>query len=166
MALVHQHGLRPESIESVYVGMPSNTMKIVDNRDMHNICLQDMLSAAIVRGGMTLRESHFPAVLSEPAYLRLRPRIALHGDPDLDRDQPSGRGAVLRITDVQGRTVSTRVDHPRGHSQRGGVTWTELAAKWHEGLPESDIDRMLSIAQRLEDLEDVNELVTAVRAVR
>jgi 2-methylcitrate dehydratase PrpD len=166
MALVQQHQLQADAIESVYVGMPSNTMKIVDNRDMHNICLQDMLSAAIVRGGMKLRESHFPAVLGEAAYIRLRPRIALRGDPDLDRDQPAGRGAVVRITDVHGKTVSTRVDHPRGHSLRGGVTWSELAAKWHEGLPESDIDRMMAIAQRLEDLEDVHELVTAVQAVR
>jgi len=166
MTLVAQHRIPVDAIESVYVGMPTNTMKVVDNRDMHNICLQDMLSAALVQGGLRLRESPFPAVLQDPAYLRLRPRVALRGDPDLDRDQPAGRGAIVAITTGDGTTVRHRVEHPRGHSQRGGVTWDELAQKWREGLPECDVDRMLAVARRLEHIEDVNELVDAFRAVR
>ena len=161
LTLVAQHGIEVDAIESIYVGMPTNTMKVVDGRDMHNICLQDMLSAALVQGGLKLRESPFPGVLSNPAFSRLRPRVTLQGDADLDRDQPSGRGAIVRITTVGGSTVSHRVDHPRGHSLRGGVTWDELAVKWHEGLPECNVDRMIALAQRLEDIEDVSDLVTA-----
>lgn len=162
MTLVKQHGIETDSIESIYVGMPTETMKIVDNRDMHNICLQDMLTASILRGGLNLRESPFPAILSNPAFSPLRSRVALHGDADLDRDQPAGRGAIVRITTVTGSTVSHRVDHPRGHSQRGGgPTWSELSEKWHEGLPECNVDRIVATAQRLEDLEDVHELLDA-----
>jgi len=164
LTLAAKHGIEADSIESVYVGMPTNTMKVVDNRDMHNICLQDMLSAALVRGGLKLRESPFPEVLSDPAFSRLRPRVSLRGDADLDRDQPDGRGAIVTITTVGGLTVSMRVDAPRGHSQRGGLTWAELSGKWHEGLPECDVDRMLAIAQRLEDVEDVTELLNAFQA--
>jgi len=160
LTLVARHGIQLDAIESIYVGMPTNTMRVVDGRDMHNICLQDMLSAALVQGGLKLRESPFPAVLSNPAFARLRPRVTLHGDADLDRDQPSGRGAIVRFTMADGSTLSHRVDHPRGHSLRGGVTWDELAVKWREGLPECDIDRMLALARGLEDVEDVNELVT------
>jgi len=164
LSLVAQHGIRVDAIESVYVGMPSKTMKIVDNRDMHNICLQDMLSAALVRGGLKLRESPFPEVLGDPAFARLRPRVSLRGDADLDRDQPEGRGAIVAITTEGGSTVSMRVDHPKGHSLRGGLTWAELSGKWHEGLPDCDVDRMLALAQRLEDVEDVTELLDAFRA--
>jgi 2-methylcitrate dehydratase PrpD len=163
MTLVENHGIQVDSIEAIYVGMPTETMKVVDNRDMHNICLQDVLAAALLRGGMSLRESPFPGILGDPAFSRLRSRVALHGDADLDRDQPAGRGAIVRITTVSGSTVSLRVDHPRGHSQRGGVTWFELSEKWHEGLPNCDIDTMVATAQRLEDIEDVREMLDAFR---
>ena len=159
LTLVSQHAIEVDTIESIYVGMPTNTMKVVDNRDMHNICLQDMLSAALVRGGLKLRESPFPAVLGEPAFARLRPRVTLSGDAELDRDQPDGRGAIVAITTTGGSTVSMRVDHPKGHSRRGGLTWEELAGKWREGLPECDVDRMIAIAERLEQVEDVTELL-------
>lgn len=164
LTLVAQHAIAPDRIESIYVGMPSETAKVVDAREMHNICLQDMLSAAIVQGGLSLRESPFPDVLGNPAFARLRPRVTLRGDAELDRDQPSGRGAIVAITTADGATVKMRVDHPKGHSLRGGVSWDDLARKWHEGLPECDVDRMLATFQRLEDLEDVGELLDTVRA--
>ena len=62
------------------------------------------------------------------------------------------------------RVCSTRVEHPRGHSRRGGLTWEELAGKWHEGLPECDVGKMLALAQRLDEIEDVTEFLDAFRA--
>jgi 2-methylcitrate dehydratase PrpD len=164
MVLVAKHGIEAEAIESVNVGMPTDTMKVVDNRAMHNICLQDMLSAALVRGGLSLRESPFPAVLSDPAYVRLRPLVQLRGDADLDRYQPNGRGATVAITTRNGTTVSLRVDHPHGHSLRGEVSWADLAGKWREGLPECNVDRMLAAARGIEEIEDVSELLNAFTA--
>jgi 2-methylcitrate dehydratase PrpD len=163
MTLLAENDLRVEDIESVKVGMPTKTMKVVDSRDMHNICLQDMLTAAIVQGGLRLRESPFPEVLRDPAFSRLRPRVTLQGDAALDRDQPEGRGSIVAITTVGGATMSMRVDHPKGHSARGGLTWDDLYGKWREGLPDIDVDKMLSTAQRLESLDDVNELLNVFR---
>lgn len=157
LALVGTHGIRVDEIESVHVGMPTQTMKVVDARDMHNICLQDMLSAALVCGGLKLRESPFPDVLDDPAFLRLRPRVILRGDAELDREQPDGRGAIVEITTTYGFTVSRRVDHPKGHSQRGGLTWADLIGKWREGLPDCDVDKLVSVAQRLDDVDDLTE---------
>jgi 2-methylcitrate dehydratase PrpD len=114
-----------------------------------------------VRKGMKLRDSHFPSVLSEASFQRLRPRVTLRGHPDLDRDQPNGRGCIVTITTQDGRALTARVDHPKGHSKRGGVTWEELANKWREGLPECDVDRILDLSTRLEDVEDVTELLDA-----
>jgi 2-methylcitrate dehydratase PrpD len=164
MTLVKKHGIKADAIESIYVGMPTSAMKVVDNREMHNICLQDMLSAALVLGGLKLRELPFPDILSDPAFVRLRPRVDLRGDPDLDRDQPNGRGAIVAITMTDGTTVKHRVEHPKGHSLRGGVTWEDLAGKWREGLPECNVDRMINLAQRLEHIEDVSEFVDAFQA--
>jgi 2-methylcitrate dehydratase PrpD len=158
VTLAVDNDIHVDAIESVHVGMPANAMRIVDNRHMHNICVQDMVSAALVRGGLSLRESPFPSVLGDPAFTRVRARIMVGVDPGLDSDQPDGRGANVTITTLDGSTASRRVDHPRGHSLRGAVTWEELSQKWHDALPECDINRILSLAQRLEELENVNEL--------
>lgn len=159
VALVAQHGIRLQDIASIYVGMPTNTMKVVDSRDMHNICLQDMLSAALILGGLKLRELPFPGVLEHPLFAHLRPKVELRGDAELDRDQPAGRGAIVAITTIDNQTVKMRVDHPKGHSLRGGVTWDDLAGKWREAEPDRDVDRMISLARRLHELDDVNELL-------
>lgn len=159
MALVSEHGVGVASIASVRIGMPGHALKVVDGRDMHNICVQDMLTAALVSGGPRLRQSLFPDVLSDPSFARLRPHVTAHADADLDRDQPEGRGAVVTMALQDGRTLSRRVEHPMGHSLRGGLTWDDLARKWSEGLPGYDIDRMMASAQRLDQLDDVRELL-------
>ena len=161
--LTAEHRIAAASIASVHVGMPENAMRVVDGREMHNICMQDMVGAALVRGGLSLRESPFPSILQDPAFGRLRPHVTVGVDAALNREQPDGRGSNVTITTVDGAKVSRRVEHPRGHSLRGGVTWSDLAAKWRDGLPDCDIDRMVTLATRLEDLEDVRELSDAFR---
>jgi 2-methylcitrate dehydratase PrpD len=161
MTLVADHGIGVDAIASVEVGMPANAMRVVDERQMHNICLQDMLSAALLRGGLRLDESPFPAILGDPAFAAMRARITLGVDPALEHDQPDGRGAVVAITTVGGKRVSQRVDHPRGHSRRGGATWADLSDKWHDALRECEVDRMLAVAQGLDDLDDVKHLSEA-----
>lgn len=159
MTLVAEHSLDLQSIASVRIGMPSHSLKVVDSRDMHNICVQDMLTVALVNGGLKLRDSPFPGVLSDPQFAPLRANVTAQADADLDRDQPEGRGAVVTITLRNGRILSKRVEHPKGHSLRGGLTWEDLANKWREGLPGYDIDRMIATGQRLEQLDDVRELL-------
>ena len=159
LTLVAEQGLAVDAIASVQIGMPSNALKVVDSRDMHNICVQDMLSAALVQGGLKLRESPFPAVLGDPAFVRLRPQVTVQGDPVLDREQPEGRGAIVTLTTSDGRRLTRRVDHPKGHSRRGGLDWDDLGRKWHAGLPGFDVARMMATAQRLESLDDTAELL-------
>lgn len=160
-----EHGIKPASIASVLIGMPENAMRVVNGREMHNICVQDIVSAALIQGGrLSLRESPFPGMLQDPVFMNLRSRVTVGVDEGLNRDQPDGRGSNVTITTVDGAKVSCRVDHPRGHSLRGGASWAELSEKWHEGLPECDVPRMIALSQGLEDLEDVKTLTDSFRA--
>jgi 2-methylcitrate dehydratase PrpD len=161
--LVSRHGIAPANIGSVVVGMPANAMRVVDDRLMHNICVQDVLSVALLRGDLHLGESYFPAILDDPAFAAMRARIRVRVDPDLEVSQPDGRGAVVTITTGAGVAVSHRVDHPHGHSLRGGVTWADLSAKWHDAMGGRgyDIDAWVGRAQRLEDLADAGMLTDA-----
>ena len=161
MKVVNDNRIEPRAIESVHVGMPGNAMRVVDNRKMHNICVQDMLTAALLRGGLKLCDSPFPTILGDPAFAPLRARIEVGIDPDLERELPNGRGANVAITTSSGSTFSHRVDWPRGHSRRGGVSWVDLAEKWHDGLADYDVDRMIALARSLEGIEDVRDLTDA-----
>jgi 2-methylcitrate dehydratase PrpD len=159
------HRLDASTIAAVHVGMPANSLRVVDNRAMHSICVQDMLAAAIVRGGLRLRDSLFPAILDHPDFRAIRGRITVGVDPDLQRDQPDGRGANVAITTTSGSVLAHRVDWPRGHSRRGGVTWDDLSAKWHDALPAHAIDRALELAQHLDELDDARELADLYGAI-
>jgi 2-methylcitrate dehydratase PrpD len=154
-------GVPVERIESVRVGMPTAARRVVDSRTMHNICLQDMLAAALIADGLSIRSSPFPAVLEDPRFAGLRASIELHSSEELDRDQPNGRGCIVTIT-AQGQSWSSRVDAPRGHATRGGVSWLDLRQKWTEGLPNADIGRIFDAAENLEDLEDVSVLLDTI----
>jgi len=164
MTVVAQHQIAPSAIETIHIGMPEKAMRVVDNREMHNICVQDMVCAALTRGGLSLRELPFPGILGEPTFSRLRERAVVGVDPGLNRDQPEGRGANVTITTTGGASQSHRVDAPRGHSARGGASWDDLHDKWRGGLPDCDVDRMVSLAQRLEHLEDATVLADAFMA--
>jgi 2-methylcitrate dehydratase PrpD len=157
--LVAQDRIPLDAIASIHIGMPEKALRVVDSREMHNICVQDMVTAAVVQGGLSLRELPFPAMLQNPAYQQLRAKVTAGVDPDVNREFPNGRGTNVTVRRQDGTARSLRIDHPRGHSQRGGVTWDDLAAKWKDGLPNHDIARAITLASRLEELEDVRELV-------
>jgi 2-methylcitrate dehydratase PrpD len=160
-ALIRMHDIGAATIAAVHVGMPAHALRVVDNRDMPSICVQDVLAATLVRGSLGLRESPFPAILDDPEFSAMRARITVGIDPGLERDLPNGRGARVAITTTNGSVFAQRVDWPRGHARRGGTTWEELSAKWHDALPNRDVDRPLQLARRLEDLDDARALTDA-----
>lgn len=160
-SLVAEHAIDAGAIEAILIGMPRNSMRVVDNRDMHNICVQDMVAAALTRGGLRLSDQPFPGILQDPVYRDLRGRIVVEVDDEIQRENPDGRGARVTITTRDGARVSRRVDHPRGHSRRGEVTWADLEEKWRESLPGCDVAAALACARDLESLGDVNTLTAA-----
>ncbi len=161
LEMVADHRIKAEDISSVHAGLPAVAVPIVDNRLVPNTCIQDVLSAALLRGSLPLRTSPFPDILAEPSFALMRARIAVGVDPELEREYPNGRGSKVTIATRTGATYSRRVDWPRGHSRRGGASWEDLSAKWHDALPDQDVERMLALAQGLDELPDVRTLSDA-----
>ncbi|MDF0542937.1 MmgE/PrpD family protein [Sphingobium sp. H39-3-25] len=161
MTLVKQNGITPDKIRSVVIGMPANPLKTVDNRDMHNISVQDMVAASLATGGLKISDQPFPAILSDPTYKRLRGVVTARVDAELDREFPNGRGARVTITTQDGVPHSLRIDHPRGHSLRGEVSWEDLAEKWTAALPGANVGKALATARKMDELTDSRELFAA-----
>jgi 2-methylcitrate dehydratase PrpD len=159
MTVVRTHQVDVGHIEVVEVGMPTNAMRVVDNRTMHNICLQDMLAAALIQGGHRIGDRPFPALLSDPAFRAMRGRIDLRADAELDREQPEGRGARVTLAMRDGSRLSHRVDAPKGHSTAPPITWDDLATKWAQALPALDVDRLTRLCRAVDLLDDVQDLL-------
>lgn len=155
MTLLREHRLTPQSIARIEIGMPENAMRVVDNRAMHNICVQDMVAASVASGGLTLLDQPFPSMLTNADFQALRARIAVRVDPEIQRENPNGRGARVTITTVSGGAVTLRIDNPRGHSRRSEPSWADLGDKWRDSLPGCDVGKAMALAQGLDDLEDV-----------
>jgi hypothetical protein len=96
-------------------------------------------------------------------HAEMRVCITVRVDPHREFHQPDGRGAVVTITTVSGTTVSCRVDHPRGHSLRGGATWPDLSDEWRDALADSDV---ASGSRSLRDSTTLKMSGGAARSVR
>ena len=131
MALVTEHAIDGAEIDAVEVGMPTNAMRVVDNRKMHNICVQDMVSAALVRGGLSLRDSPFPEILADPAFAPMRARIAV--SPDLDSGSRAAQWSWRQ-----------RADHDSRRRQRGASSGLaegpQRRRRDHLGRPVREMD--------------------------
>ena len=160
MALFTDHAIEAAEIDAVEVGMPTNAMRVVDNRKMQNICVQDMVSAALVPGGPSLRDSPFPEILADPAFAPMRAVSwsAQIGPRSRATQRPRRQ---VRITTRDGATVVRRVDWPKGHSAGDGITWDDLSGKWMEALPDVDVARVIALSRRLEQLDDVSQPLRA-----
>lgn len=159
--IVRQHRIGPTDITSIVVGMPQNALRVVDGRDMHNISVQDMVSANLAKGGLKLAEQPFPEILADPRYQHVRAVIRAEVDPELQREFPDGRGARVTITTRSGARHSMRVDNPLGHSLRGEPSWDDLWTKWHDSLPGCNVARAFDMAQKLEQVPDAGALLRA-----
>ena len=158
--LLRTNGIRWEDLTSIHVGMPENALQVVDNRQMHNICIQDMLSVALLHGQLDLNRSYFPEALDDQRFWQLRKIVTVSVDVDLQNDEPNGRGARVTLMTHSGRPVSRRVDAPRGHSSRGAVSWTDLSDKWRAAMPNVDVDTLITLARHLEDLDDLRTITS------
>lgn len=167
LTLVSQNNITLDEISAVRVGLTTHTADTVSNRDMPSICVEDMISVALVHGNLGFEEAHSAAALSRPEVKALRPRISAHADPEMDRTQPNGRGAKVEIETRDGRRYALAIDHPRGHAHRGGVDWDALHGKWSTLLPrligQDNFDVFFDHCRRLERIDDLAELTQLLR---
>jgi 2-methylcitrate dehydratase PrpD len=94
--------VRAADVRSMRVRIPHESLTIVDNREMPEICLQHLLAVMLVDGRMDFHAAHDRARMQDPAVLQVRQRIALRGDDALSRAMPTRQGIVeLELADAR-----------------------------------------------------------------
>jgi len=97
--LIHTLGekLDPSNITNIHVKIPHESLTIVNNREMPEICLQHLIALMIIEGKMDFHLAHDRAKMTNPAVLKLRQSISLEGSDELSKNMPTRQG-IVRVT--------------------------------------------------------------------
>lgn len=99
---------------------------------------------------------------NEPEIRRLRPLVKVYLDEELEAAYPEKNGCVVRVVTEDGSEYEGRVDYAKGEPENM-LTDGEFEYKFRrlvgDLLAGDQVDQILERVSRLEELEDVGELV-------
>jgi 2-methylcitrate dehydratase PrpD len=125
--LIRKNNVDPEQVRRIVVRVATNEAKIVDNREIPDICLQHMMTVMLLDKTVTFKSAHDKARMTDATILRHRAKVQLVGDEALERFMPR-RAGIVEVTTNDGRTVTERVDDVRGTAENP-MTRDEVIAK-------------------------------------
>jgi 2-methylcitrate dehydratase PrpD len=153
------HGIRANDVAAIDVRLPAHAAYIADNRAMPDISVQYILSILLLDGRITFQSSHDYERHHAAEVRELMGRIRAVPDSTLDvakdADVRSRRlwRAIVVVKTCDGRTLTERVDAPRG-THDNPMSWDELTAKARMALESvMDSDRIEALVRWVRGVE-------------
>ncbi|MCH7625783.1 MAG: MmgE/PrpD family protein, partial [Chloroflexi bacterium] len=138
LELRETHGLRPEDVREVKVGVLSAGVGLVASpvELKHNpVSVVDMqfslpfsAAVALVYGRASLSE-YAPGVPQRPEVRDIMAKVQCVTDPELDATFPAQWRAWAEVGTTDGRSLRSEVTHPKGDPENG-LTWDEMRQKF------------------------------------
>ncbi len=158
--ILKRHPFEPDQVKEVVVREATSAAYTVNNREMPDICLQHMVAVMLIDKTASFKAAHDKPRMQDPAVLRVRAKVKLVPDEELERLIPK-RVAIVEVTLNDGTKLTERVESVRG-TPENPMSREEVVAKARDlmvpvlGEDKSAklIDRMLN----LETVKDVREL--------
>ncbi len=158
--LLKRHPFEADQVQQVVVRAATSSAFTVNNRDMPDICLQHLVAVMVIDKTVSFRAAHDKPRMQDPAVLRLRAKVQLISDEELERLMPA-RVAIVEVTLADGTKLSERVDAVRG-TPENPMTRDDVVAKCRDlitpvlGATTSNnlIEKILS----LEKVKSIREL--------
>ncbi len=116
-----------DDVAEVVVRLEPSVAKVVDNRDMPDICLQHMMAVMLMDRTASFKAAHDKARMREPATLAQRSKVVLVKDEALTALLPV-RVAIVEVTLKDGTRLSQKVEAVRG-TPRNPMTRQEVIDK-------------------------------------
>jgi 2-methylcitrate dehydratase PrpD len=149
-----------DQVRKVTVRVATSEANTVNNRDMPDICLQHMVAVMIMDKTASFRAAHDKARMQDPAVLRLRAKVDLVADAELERLYPK-RIAIVEVMLADGSQLTQRVEAVRGTSDNP-MTREEVVAKCRElttpSLGAAKSAKLIESVLILETLKNVRDL--------
>lgn len=111
--IMQKHSFNARDVKKVIVRVAASEARTVDNRDMPDICLQQMIAVMLVDGAVTFRSAHDRARMHDPAILAARAKVELIRDNDLEKLYPQ-LVAIVEVVLSSDARYTQRVDAVRG----------------------------------------------------
>jgi 2-methylcitrate dehydratase PrpD len=174
LALVDEYDFRPEHVESIVIYCGEATYGLlgapleVKARPRNFVDAQFSLAwgvATAIARRRAIVDDFTPEAIKSPDVLAIAARIDVRNDPALDRGDQGMEPARVEITMKDGRILEHQVDLPTGTPERP-LSFSDIERKFRGCLAHADwpissekADRLVQTVARLEELEDVRELI-------
>jgi 2-methylcitrate dehydratase PrpD len=149
-----------DQVKSVAVRLAPSVARVVDNRDIPDICLQHMIAVMLLDKTVSFHAAHDKARMQDAAVLRQRAKVNLVQDEELAKLLPI-RVTIVEVELNDGRRLSDRVTAVRG-TPRNPMTRTEVIDKARDliapVLGGETSQRLIETIFAIEDVPDVRKL--------
>ena len=133
---------------------------VVDNREMPDICLQHMVAVMIIDKTASFKAAHDKPRMQDPEVLRVRAKVQLIGDEELEKLIPK-RVAIVEVTLNDGTKLTERVESVRG-TPENPMSREEVVAKARDlivpVLGASNAGSLIDKLMSLENLKNILEI--------
>ena len=156
--LLQRRPFKPDDVRNVTVRLDSRGATVVDNRDIPDICLQQMVAVMLIDGTVSFRGSHDETRMHDPAVLRERAKVKLIADQELDRGV---REAIVEVALADGTLLREHVRHVRG-TAGNPMPRAEVVAKCRDLIAPvtgaSNAGALIERVFKLENMASIREL--------
>ena len=111
--IMSKRAVDPDEVRSIVVRLAHTEARVVDNREMPDICLQHMIAVMLLDKTASFRAAHDKPRMNDPTVLRARGKVQLIPSDELEALEPA-RQAIVEITLNDGTVLSDRVTAVRG----------------------------------------------------
>jgi 2-methylcitrate dehydratase PrpD len=154
------HPFAADQVQTVVIRTATSEAKLVDNRDMPDICMQHMVAVMLLDKTASFASAHDKGRMQDASVLRQRAKVTLVPDEALEKQLPK-RVAIVDVTLTDGTKLTRRVDAVRGTAQNP-MTRAEIVTKARDliapVLGSESTSRLIDKTLGLENVRDVREL--------
>ena len=149
-----------DQVKRVTVRLAPSVASVVDNRDIPDICLQQMIAVMLLDKTVSFQAAHDKPRMQDPGTLRQRAKVNLVRDEELAALLPV-RVAIVEIMLTDGTLLSERVSAVRG-TPRNPMSRTEVIDKARDLIapvlgPETSA-RLMDTIFAIETVTDIRKL--------
>jgi 2-methylcitrate dehydratase PrpD len=158
--ILKKRPVNPDDVKSVVVRLAHTEARVVDNREMPDICLQHMVAVMLIDKTASFHAAHDKPRMKDPAVLRVRAKVQLIPSDELEKLEPA-RQAIVEITLNDGTVLSDRVTDVRG-TVDNPMTREEVVQKCRDlvepVLGKENCTNLVDKILAIEKIQDIREL--------
>jgi len=159
-AILRKQPFEAEQVRRVTVHLAPSVARVVDDRDMPDICLQHMVAVMLLDKTVSFHAAHDKPRMQDPATLRARAKVNLVHDEQLVEFLPV-RVAVVEIELTDGTILSERITAVRG-TPRNPMSRSEVIDKARDLmaplLGREKSERLINTIYEIGNVTDIRRL--------